>query len=337
MPLPHSYSSAYKIFDSPTARLVSRGFNDVYEIATSPPLFLRIGRQARRTVDHAEAEGRALAEAQAAGVPVAAALRGRDGRFGQSIGAPEGGRAALLFAAAPGADPDDTPAHAWAQGRSLARLHDVRLSDATAASLRRLDRATMIEEPTARAVALLRDRPALAASVQRVAVGVMKYLEGMQGDLGIGLCHGDCHGYNAIIDGDVATLFDFDDGGVGWQAYDIATFLRTREFSPATCRELCSSFIAGYRSLRALPVADREALEAMAMVRELWTSAPMPKAPSTGATAGSTRSGSSAASRPSRHASTGWLPRGSSDRWAERRRGGAARSPVPCRQSSASP
>jgi Ser/Thr protein kinase RdoA (MazF antagonist) len=145
------------------------------------------------------------------------------------------------------------------------------LSDATAASLRRLDRATMIEEPTARAVALLRDRPALAASVQRVADGVIKYLEGMRGDLGIGLCHGDCHGYNAIIDGDVATLLDFDDGGVGWQAYDIATFLRTREFSPATCRELCSSFIAGYRSLRALPAADREALEAMAMVRELWT------------------------------------------------------------------
>lgn len=263
--------SAFDISGSPPARLVSRNFNDVYEIATSPPVFLRIGRQARRTVDHAEAEGQALAEVQSAGVPVAVALRGRDGRFGQAVRAAEGERAALLFSAAPGADPDDTPAHAWAQGRSLARLHDVQLSDATSAGLRRLDPATLIQEPTALAVALLRGRPALAASVQRVAAGVAEYLDRLQGDLGIGFCHGDCHGYNAIIEGDVATLFDFDDGGVGWQAYDIATFLRTREFSPATCRELSASFLAGYRSLRTLPAADREALEAMAMVRELWT------------------------------------------------------------------
>jgi Ser/Thr protein kinase RdoA (MazF antagonist) len=263
--------SAFELPGSPTVRLVNRGFNDIYEIATSPPLFLRIGRQARRSVAEAEAEGRALAEAHDAGVPVAIALRGRDGRFGQRVAAPEGDRAALLFAEAPGADAEDTPAHAWAQGRSLARLHGVRLSDVTAASLRRLDLVTMIEEPTARAVALLHDRPALVASVERVAAGVTRYVEGMQRDLSVGLCHGDCHGYNAIIEGDVATLFDFDDGGVGWQVYDIATFLRTREFQPSTCRELCSSFIAGYRSLRALPAADREALEAMAMVRELWT------------------------------------------------------------------
>lgn len=262
--------SAYDLPGTPTVRLANRGFNDVYEIATSPPLFLRIGRQARRSVDDVEAEGQALAEARAAGVPVAVAVRGRDGRFGQRLAAAEGDRAALLFVVAPGADPEATPAHAWAQGRSLAHLHEVRLSEATRATLRRVDIATMVEQPTARATALLADRPLLIAGLERVAAGISRHI--VEAGPNVGLCHGDCHGFNARIDGGVATLFDFDEGGVGWLAYDLATYLRNCELvASGTCRELWTAFMAGYRSVRILPEVDRAALEAMVIVRELWT------------------------------------------------------------------
>jgi Ser/Thr protein kinase RdoA (MazF antagonist) len=262
-------NAAYGLPGGPSARLLNR-FNDIYEIATSPPLFLRISRQARRSVDDADAEGRALAEAQAAGVPVAVAVRGRDGRFGQRLVAAEGDRAALLFVLAPGADPEATPAHAWAQGRSLAQLHEVKLSEATRAALRRVDLATMVEETTARAVALLRDRPMLVTGLERVAAGISRRI--VEIGPSVGLCHGDCHGFNARIDGDVATLFDFDDGGVGWLAYDLATYLRNCELvSASSCRELWTAFMGGYRSARVLAAADREALEAMVIVRELWT------------------------------------------------------------------
>jgi Ser/Thr protein kinase RdoA (MazF antagonist) len=263
-------SSVYDLPGQPSARLVNRGFNDIYEIATSPPLFLRIARQARRSVADAEAEGCALAEAQAAGVPVAVAVRGRDGRFGQRLAAPEGDRAVLLFVVAPGADAEATPAHAWAQGRSLAQLHEVRLSEATRAALRRVDLATMVEQTTARAVALWRDRPALVAGLERVAAGISRRI--VEIGPSVGLCHGDCHGFNARIDGDVATLFDFDDGGVGWLAYDLATYLRNCEIAfSSSCRELWTAFMGGYRSVRTLPAVDREVLEAMVLVRELWT------------------------------------------------------------------
>jgi len=130
----------------------------------------------------------------------------------------------------------------------------------------------MVEQTTARAVALCHDRPTLAADLERVAVGVGRHIAEAEAQLGIGLCHGDCHGYNARIDGDLATLFDFDDGGVSWHAYDLATYLRNCEIvSSSSCRELWTAFLGGYQSIRILPEADRAALEAMVLVRELWT------------------------------------------------------------------
>src|SRR3984885_8750998 len=80
------FSATVYPIEAPTgARLVNRGLNDVYELTMPERLFLRIGRQARRTLSDAEFEAQALAEARAAGAPVAVALRGRDGRFAQRL------------------------------------------------------------------------------------------------------------------------------------------------------------------------------------------------------------------------------------------------------------
>jgi Ser/Thr protein kinase RdoA (MazF antagonist) len=263
-------SAAFPVPVPLTARLVSRGFNDVYEIEPAR-LFLRLGRQARRTLVDAEFEGRALAEANAAGAPVAVALRGRDGRFAQSLAAPEGERAALLLAAAPGVDAEDTPGHAQAQGRALARLHEVVLTPSTARGLRRLDIETLVNAPAERAATRLPDA-ALAARVRQVAAGLGRHLEAVQAGLSVGLCHGDCHGYNATVDNDAATLLDFDELGIGWLAYDLATFLRTCQFSSADKRALLwASFIRGYREVRTPRPADLDAVEALVIARELWT------------------------------------------------------------------
>ena len=51
------------VFDLPApprARLVNRGFNDVYELRTPERLYLRIGRHARRTLLDVEGEATAL-------------------------------------------------------------------------------------------------------------------------------------------------------------------------------------------------------------------------------------------------------------------------------------
>ena len=264
-------ATVYELPTPTSARLVRRGFNDVYELAAPDPLYLRIGRQGRRTLLDAELEARALAQAHAAGASVALAIRGRDGRFAQRLAAPEGERAVLLFAAAPGSIAEDTPEHAAAQGRALAHLHQAALEVGTAARLRRLDAELLVSQPAEWTSEQLRDRPALVARFREVAAGMRAHLETLQAGLSVGLCHGDCHGYNATVDHGTATLFDFDESGIGWIAYDLATFLWScQKFSSASRRPLWAHFLAGYRSVRTLAAADMDALEALVIVRELW-------------------------------------------------------------------
>jgi Ser/Thr protein kinase RdoA (MazF antagonist) len=264
-------ATVYALPTPACVRLVRRGFNDVYELTAPEPLYLRIGRQGRRTLVDAELEAQVLAQAQAAGAPVALAIRGRDGRFAQRLEAPEGERAVLLFAAAPGSIAEDTPEHAAAQGRTLARLHQAALEVGTVARLRRLDAELLVSQPAEWTSEQLRDRPALAARFHEVAAGMRTHLDMLQANLSVGLCHGDCHGYNATVDRGTATFFDFDESGIGWIAYDLATFLWScQKFSSSLRRPLWAHFLAGYRSVRTPAAADMDALEALVIVRELW-------------------------------------------------------------------
>ena len=97
----------------PTVRLASRGFNDVYEVVEPQRLFLRVGRQALRTLLHSELEARALAAARAGGATVVVARLGRGGRFAQRLPALAGGRRCSSLRREP---MPDTPAHAYAPG-----------------------------------------------------------------------------------------------------------------------------------------------------------------------------------------------------------------------------
>jgi Ser/Thr protein kinase RdoA (MazF antagonist) len=254
----------------PTARLQNRGFNDVYELVGPPRYFLRIGREGRRRLVDADTEAKVLVQARAAGAPVAVAERGRNGRFAQRLVTPEGVRAVLLFRAAPGQDAQETPAHACAQGVALAQIHAVALDMKMTSRMRRLDVEGLIGVPTNRALAELCERPALASQLERVAEGTMRHIELLQAELTLGFCHGDFHGYNAAIEGSTATVFDFDEGGFGWIAYDLATFLWARLMSESR-RPMWWHFVAGYRSRGELTQANWKALEALLVTRELWS------------------------------------------------------------------
>lgn len=259
---------AYAAFDIPLPRrfrFASRGFNDVYEI---DGLYLRIGRNARRLLADAEAEAIAVSELAGGGAPVASARRGRDGRFAQPIALSEGERTALLFEAAPGVQPGDTAGHAYAQGVALARVHIATLDDATAGRLRRLDLGFLVDRSVDLVASQLPHRADLVGCLRDIAVRIRPQLAP---GLSVGLCHGDYHGWNAAIEHGEAILFDFDECGIGPQAYDIATFLwGCSQVSPALRLPLWPRFVDGYASVRRLPASDLEALDLFLIVRELW-------------------------------------------------------------------
>jgi Ser/Thr protein kinase RdoA (MazF antagonist) len=88
-------------------------------------------------------------------------------------------------------------------------------------------------------------------------------------------CHGDCHGFNARITGEapepIAALFDFDDGGPGFLAFDLAVFLlSTRTFMAAERRHLWQPFIEQYQAVNPIGAADLDAIPLFVAARHLW-------------------------------------------------------------------
>jgi len=88
-------------------------------------------------------------------------------------------------------------------------------------------------------------------------------------------CHGDCHGYNAHIalqgpHAGQAVFFDFDDGGPGFLAYDLAAFLHACVLFEQKQHAFWHAFIEGYRSIRELSHADFEAVHLFVLFRHLW-------------------------------------------------------------------
>jgi len=88
-------------------------------------------------------------------------------------------------------------------------------------------------------------------------------------------CHGDCHGYNAIIAqqgprAGQAVFFDFDEGGPGYLAYDLAVFLWNCILFGRKQHASWHAFIEGYRSIREVPHVDFEAVHLFVPIRHIW-------------------------------------------------------------------
>lgn len=93
-----------------------------------------------------------------------------------------------------------------------------------------------------------------------------------------GICHGDHHGANAMVDehGHI-TLFDFDCFGYGWRAYDISVFLWSKtgfgdwsRKGTARRRRLWDAFVQGYNEIRRLDEEELEAVKAFVPIRHIF-------------------------------------------------------------------
>lgn len=83
-----------------------------------------------------------------------------------------------------------------------------------------------------------------------------------------GLIHADPHPFNVMVDGDSLTLFDFDDCGWGWWAYELAVVLvpiRDKDYYA----EARTALIEGYRSVTELTDADLMRVDTLMVLRQL--------------------------------------------------------------------
>ncbi|MGC2778734.1 MAG: phosphotransferase [Bradyrhizobium sp.] len=255
-------------------RMVNRGFNDVYLIvaATGDRYVFRLSHHRARGAADVRTETDFVAHLARCGVPVAAAVQARDGALYVRGRAAEGLREGVLFHALDGRAPEVASlADARANGVTLARVHDAATSHRAVAPLYRLDLDHLLRRPLARVEEFCRIIDAGDGGVlQDIATRTAARIEAMDG-LTWTHCHGDCHGFNARITGDGdAVLFDFDDGGPGYLAYDLSVFLWAKLSFGRRFHAGWQAFVDGYRSVRPISAADFEAAHAFVIVRHVW-------------------------------------------------------------------
>jgi Ser/Thr protein kinase RdoA (MazF antagonist) len=257
-----------------SCRLLQRGLNDVYLAngSNSERYVFRLSHQRARGPADVKSETAFLTHLSQSGVPVAAPIPTRDGTFFLQGRASEGAREGVLFRAIDGREPHATDAgDAWANGKTLALLHNAAETFSSDGALYRLDLEHLLHRPLAR----IRDsgiveEAEVLSDLENIAARTRKAIEAF-GNLTWTYCHGDCHGFNSRInDAGEAVFFDFDDGGPGYLAYDLAVFLWAKISFGRKLTTMWDAFVDGYRAVRPITPDDFEAALRFVIVRHFW-------------------------------------------------------------------
>ena len=252
------------------------GFNDTYQVKTTagPTYYLRVYRQSWRSLPDILYELDLLNHLRSKGFPAARPVPRRDGSFHYEISAPEGTRYAALFSEAPGKliSYDQEPEKvSYNYGQAVARLHNA-VNDFSSPHPRfHVDLELLIDTPLRNIAPFLVHRPDDWAYLQHFAIDLRQRIVDLPiSELEQGFCHGDLQGYHAHVDADgTLTFFDFDCGGYGYRAYDLAVF---RWCSRLQKQEdiRWEPYLRGYRELRPLNDLDIQAIPLFVGARYIW-------------------------------------------------------------------
>jgi Ser/Thr protein kinase RdoA (MazF antagonist) len=206
--------------------------------------------------------------------PAAHPLPTRDGAYFFPVNAPEGVRYIALFTLAPGpeisyeVDPDQV---ATSYGQTVAEMHNA-LDDFYSPHPRfQLDLDYFTKQPLQYIEPFLRDRPEDWLYVKNFAVKLRQRLLDLPANqLELGFCHGDLQGYHANVSPDgTLTFYDFDCGGFGFRAYDLAVFLWCCRLEDAVSVRW-NPFINAYPENRVISELDIQAIPLFVCARYLW-------------------------------------------------------------------
>jgi Ser/Thr protein kinase RdoA (MazF antagonist) len=271
---------AYDLGDVLDCTLLQHNLNDTYLVRTVDASYaLRVSQFRGRQADDVAYEVGLLTHLDRNGIAVARPVARRDGRFVTMLDMPEGPRAAVLFTFAPGEPlhaPDHDDVSSRRYGRAAALLHAAS-DDFTYAGARfRLDATALIDAPLVTTLPLLSHRPDDRDELAQLAERLKRRLADVPtGALAVGACHGDLTGSNASVDDDgTVTFYDFEYCGVGWRAYDLASFRWSMALGRSRMglddEALWTAFLAGYREGRAVNDVDLAIVPVFVAIRHLW-------------------------------------------------------------------
>jgi Ser/Thr protein kinase RdoA (MazF antagonist) len=272
----------YSLGNIENCALLQAGFNDIYEVSLVDGCryIARLGSRLKRGVPNVSYETSLLQHLKQAGADVAARWPTKHNALFVDVPCQEGIRPLVVLDFLPGDMPKENLDDIRAMAAELARIHLLSKDYSGPKSEYVLDLDHLLRRPLARILAL----DAISQETRDLLASVAQELEGRAArfsNLTLVACHGDCHGYNTMMsaapDGSrVASFFDFDDGGPGYLAYDLAVFLWNRLLSRQLAQPdekvqaVWASFIEGYRSVTEVPAVDYEAISMFVAIRHLW-------------------------------------------------------------------
>lgn len=261
--------TAYDLPGPVSLTWLRRGFNDHYEVTADAARFiLRVylpDKPYIRSPSDFQAEADTLTVLAAEGLAVSAPVPDRDGALLKVLETDGLNRPVALFTYAPGEERrgrDFTEAAARDLGMTLARIHQLADERHLGQDRYILDEEFLVDRPIAALRhALGSDADGLEAYGETLKAG-LRHLPRTQGTFGF--IHGDLHTGNLRVEQDRCTVFDFDHGGQGWRAYDLAVLRMSLPDGP------WAALLEAYRSVRPFSEEEEAALPLLAQVRELW-------------------------------------------------------------------
>jgi Ser/Thr protein kinase RdoA (MazF antagonist) len=260
-------------FEQVGCQLITTTLRDVYLITSIQGRhILYVYRHGQRSVEEITAEWRFVDYLRTAGLPVAPAIQSKSGRYLLEFLAPEGIRCGVLTHFAEGVilRRRQSMAATRAYGQIVARIHT--LSDRMEFSLNRPDIGVekMIRQSVTAFEKEVFDRPNDLAFL-RESAGVLQNRVGKlpKQKPAYGIIHGDVIRANALVsDNDQVTILDFDFCGLGWRAYDVASFLLTIRDTPQE-KDFQRAFLEGYEQIRPLAADESKTLALFEAIRAM--------------------------------------------------------------------
>jgi Ser/Thr protein kinase RdoA (MazF antagonist) len=253
-----------------TCRFLTRGDSDVYRVTceNGARFYLKI-RRPPVTREFCEAEAMLVEALSRAALPVVRPAPLKDGRYSIWLNASEGERPTLMFEEAPSPLRDMLDFRQL--GALLARVHEA--SDAIENDLPDIDVASFATKaqniidsavlPSGEAEIALRAVENLVARLESFPRSKPDY----------GICHGDLACCNLRIDaGGQLWLFDFGHARRSWRGLELANVWRKTLGDNSADQRAANwqEFLAGYASVRALPVNLDEFISLEEMAGKLY-------------------------------------------------------------------
>ncbi len=266
--------SSYAIEVTKSCQFWHRGLSDVYLLETIDNSYiLRVSHCHWRSKIDIDFELEFLEFLDQYKIPIACPLRTKTGSLSIEINAPEGKRYAALFPYAPGevALGDLNPIQSRLLGETVAKLHQAARNFQTLAYRQPLSLKYLLDDSLQIIAPFLHHRKDDLRSLVDTITKIKHQLQHLPTEAPCwGICWGDPHSGNVHFTPDNRmTLFDFDQCGYGWRAFDIAKFLQV-SLQTGLSRTVRDAFLNGYQTYEQLTDGELAAIKALTKTAHIW-------------------------------------------------------------------